>query len=217
MRNTDRLNISSPSLIEAYNLSWVLRRQLITCRHWPSIGDEVAVLTAPTGFERGLLTYRDFHLLDGTDLDGPPLISAVSEWLLMDVRSRRLRPIPNRIAALAQDLAPAAAHLDKPTRKLAPPTAPTEQREIKIRYGMLDFNDHLTNPVYPELMLEPLGKTFLLDHLPTEIDVDFRAEARYGDSVTATASKEEGHTRHALRRGEALLSVMQVNWAPLTG
>ena len=64
MRNTVRLGISSPELIEAQGLSWVLRRQKIDARRWPRLGEDLTVVTAPSGFERQLQTFRDFHLRD---------------------------------------------------------------------------------------------------------------------------------------------------------
>ena len=217
MRNTYTLGISTPTLVESHGVSWVLRRQQISCRRWPKLGEAVTVLTAPTGFDRKLLTYRDFHLLDGADEAGPPLISAVSEWLLMDVRSRRVRPIPPHIAALSEHLAPATAHLERPSGQLHPPGEGAQQRDILLRYGMLDFNDHLTNPVFPELMLEPLGRDFLITHLPVEIDIAFQTEARYDELVSALADLDEaGRGRHELRRGEEVLATMESRWRSLT-
>lgn len=214
MRNTVSLGISTPELMKSHGLSWVLRRQRITCNRWPKIGDEVSILTAPTGFERNLLTYRDFHLLGPDD---EKLISAVSEWLLMDLVSRRLRPIPPHIAALEKSLIPMdlrpTIHLERPHKKLKPPATGTEMREFKVSYGMLDFNDHLTNPVFAELMLEPLGKEFLTGHLPTSIDISFQAEARYRETLRATVGGEGPERRHALYRGEELIALMHTTWA----
>ena len=214
MRNTVRLNISSPELMERYNLSWILRRQRISCRAWPRMGDEVSVITAPSGFERGLLTYRDFHLRDA---NGETLLSASSEWLLMDMKSRRLKPIPPSIALLKRDLAPAAAHLEKPSGKIPAPTPPLTSRASEVAFYQLDFNDHLTNPVFPELMLEPLGHAFLSHNLPVEVDLMFYLEARHGQTITATTGQptDGNPVRHALKRDNELLAAMETSWRPI--
>ncbi|WP_197493965.1 acyl-[acyl-carrier-protein] thioesterase [Lewinella sp. 4G2] len=210
MRNTVRLKISSPELMEAEGLSWILRQQRITIQRWPRMNEAIDILTAPTGFARGLLTYRDFHVLDAND---QPIISTVSEWLLMDVGSRKLRPIPDRILALQSDLAPAAAHLERPKIKLHNPTVVDNSTTTKVSYGMLDFNGHLTNPVFPELMLEPLGDTFLSNRKATEITIFFQAEARYGDELTAEiGAGRDGGTAHCLKRGEETLARMLTKW-----
>ena len=210
MRNTVRLGISSPELMAEAGVSWVLRRQYITAYRWPRMGDEVRVTTAPSGFARRLLTYRDFHV---TDAGGQPLIGAVSEWLLMNVASRRVTPIPPRIAALATDLAPASAHLPHPTGKLTAPTGGATAA-FRVAYHQLDFNDHLTNPVFPELMLEPLGHAWLSGHLPLTVDVAFHREARYGEEITARVATEGTLTRHVLARNGDELAVMHTRWRP---
>ncbi|WP_168038326.1 acyl-[acyl-carrier-protein] thioesterase [Neolewinella antarctica] len=212
MLNTLTLKVSSPELMASHGLTWVVRRQRITCHRWPKMSEEVAILTAPTGFYRGLLTYRDFHLLDAND---QPIISATSEWLLMDLAARRIRNIPPHVAALEKDLAPATAHLDRAKSKLLPPEEITNEITTEVRYGMLDFNDHLTNPVFPELMLEPLGKAFLDENQPTLIDISFRAEARYGETLRATVGGEGSGRDHGFYRGEELLAVMRTEWKSL--
>ncbi len=209
MRNTVRLKISSPELIDQQGLSWILRRQRIDCLRLPAMGDLVKVVTAPSGFARRLQTFRDFHLVDD---QGHTLAVACTQWLLLDINSRRLRPIPEHIASLINDLAPAAAHLDPPTGKIAAPAAPTQTITSRVAYYQLDFNKHLTNPVFPELMLEPLGAEFLAGRAPVKIDVDFRAEAHYGDSVTAMVEKEDEGYRHALYRDDDLLATMTTSW-----
>ena len=212
MVNTVRLGVSSPELIAAEGLSWVLRRQTIICHAWPRMNDGVDIITAPTGFERGLLTYRDFHLRRP---GGEILISAVSEWLLMDVHTRKLRPIPERVARLRHSLAPAASHLPRPESKLRAPDDVAGHFETEVRYGMLDFNDHLTNPVFAELLLEALGADFLRGHLPRTLDLVYKAEARYGERLRATVSGEARGRRHALYRGEEVLALMHSTWQSL--
>ena len=83
-----------------------------------------------------------------------------------------------------------------------------------VRYGMLDFNDHLTNPVYVELLLEPLGAEFLRAHRPATMDILYQNEARYGERVSAVAELDGTASRHVLRRGETALAQLAVEWRP---
>lgn len=211
MQNTVRLRISSPEMMEKYGCSWVLRRQQINCTRWPVLGEKLKIITAPSGFEREYQTFRDFHLLDK---DGACIITATTQWLFMNVTSRRLHPIPADIARLKQDLAPAAAHLKRPAGKVIAPADPPFRKQSSIAFYQLDFNDHLTNPVFPELMLEPLGHDFLLQHLPVQADIMFQREARYGDEVVAVCGHEAAPLQlgHALLRAEEQLATMQTTW-----
>lgn len=215
MQNTVRLRISSPEMMERYGCSWVLRRQYLNCRRWPALGEELKIITAPSGFERQFQTHRDFHLFDAT---GAPIITATTQWLFMNVTSRRLQPIPAEIAQLKQDLAPASAHLKQPEGKVAPPKNPEQERQATIAFYQLDFNDHLTNPVFPELMLEPLGHDFLQQHLPVQADIMFQREARYGDNITAVTGQGDAPLQfsHALLRGEEQLATMRTMWQKIS-
>jgi acyl-ACP thioesterase len=216
MQNTVRLKISSPEIIKAYGCSWVLRRQRIDVTRWPVIGEELSVITAPSGFARRLQTFRDFHLID---TKGQTVITAATQWLLMDVSTRRLKPIPPAIAALEADLAPAAAHLDRPTEKILPPAQPHLSKKFEVAFNQLDFNDHLTNPVFPELMLEPLGHEFLSGLLPISADIMFHREARYGDKIEAVAGIIDHplHYAHALLRDGKTLATMHTRWQGIKG
>lgn len=218
MQNTIRLKISSPELMERARISWVLRRQFITVHRWPRLGETGQVITAPTGFARKLLTYRDFHLVDAA---GQTIVSAVSEWALISVSSRRLQLIPPNIAALESDLAPASAHLDRPVHKIPSPESPWadwQRKDFQIPYYQLDFNDHLTNSAYLDLMLESLPHGFRMTYLPTQIDIAYRQEARYGETVSSFYGQDTRikagppNLLHELKRGPRSLAAMRTEW-----
>ncbi|WP_187270965.1 acyl-[acyl-carrier-protein] thioesterase [Neolewinella aurantiaca] len=211
MQNSVRLKISSPEMIEAYGCSWVVRRQRVEISRWPVLGEEIVVTTAPSGFARKLQTFRDFHLVDET---GQTIITAATQWLMMDISSRRLKTIPPAVTALEADLAPATAHLKRPDNKIPAPAQSHLSTKSRVTFSQLDFNDHLTNPVFPELMLEPLGHDFLRQHLPSSADIMFHKEARYGDTLEAVAGFSDGPLRydHALLRDGETLATMHTSW-----
>ncbi|PPK84654.1 acyl-ACP thioesterase [Neolewinella xylanilytica] len=215
LRNTDRLGISSHALSRDLGLTWVLHRQSIQATEWPALGDAVSVVTLPTFIQRGLITYRDFYLLDAAKR---VMACSSSTWSVMDLNSRRIRPIPQRVTDKLQDLPPAGSGLAVPGEKPAPPESPTAERTFRVQFAHLDFNNHLTNPAFPELMLEPLDLPFLSTHLPVRADMIYHREARYGDLLTAVTAKaaHSGHFAHGLYRGEGeLLASMATRWTPI--
>ncbi len=216
LRNTDRLGISSNTLIDRHRLTWVLHRQLLTAGRWPAIGEEVVVITAPTHIERGLLTYRDFHLLDRA---GNILISSTTTWTLMHIDSRRIKPIPPEITNRLTDWPAPEDRLLQPEGKIAEPLPGKRDLTFRIGFAQLDFNRHLTNPAFAELLLEPLGLDHLIHHLPRRIDIEYRREARYGDLLTASARPAADDPRsftHRLGRKGDLLALMESSWTRLT-
>ncbi|WP_157974616.1 acyl-[acyl-carrier-protein] thioesterase [Lewinella sp. IMCC34183] len=213
--NTDRLGISSERLTADHGLTWVLHRQVVDAERWPRLGDRVTVLTLPTHIERRLVSYRDFYLLDAK---GHPIVRSTTAWSLMSLDARRIRPIPVEVSDRLAGLPPAGQHLTRPGDKPDPPGEPAAERTSRVTFAHLDFNNHLTNPAFPELMLEPLGAPFLSTHLPRHADITYHREARYGDYLTARSSAPDAGDAvgHALYRDESeLLAAMASRWTPL--
>ncbi len=211
MQNTQRLQISTPDLMERYGLTWVLHRQLVTATAWPRLGDPVTVITAPTRVDRRLVTIRDFQLLDAS---GTPLIRSCSAWSVMDFAARRIRHLPEEVLRLLPDLPPPAGP-PWPGDKLSVPDRTDHHREFPVAFAHLDFNNHLTNPAFAELMVEPLGLEYLSTHLPRRADITYHREARYADTLVAGTTRAGGTVRHTLRRGSDLLALMESEWTPL--
>ncbi len=211
MQNTQRLRISTPDLMERHGLTWVLHRQLVTATAWPRLGDAVTVITAPTRVDRRLVTIREFELLDAS---GTLLIASSSAWSVMDFAARRIRPLPEEVLRLLPDLPPPAG-TPWPGAKLTVPDHADHHREFRVAFSHLDFNNHLTNPSFAELMVEPLGLDYLSTHLPRRADITYHREARYADALVAAATGTDGTVRHTLRRADDLLALMESEWTAL--
>ncbi|WP_168797614.1 acyl-[acyl-carrier-protein] thioesterase [Neolewinella litorea] len=213
IQNTDRLRVSSTDLLASHGLTWVMHRQVIEAERWPTLGEPVNVVTLPTHIERRLITYRDFYLLDQ---DHTPIIRSTSSWSVMSLDARRIRPIPDEVVERLGELPDPATHLPRPEGKLVAPEHPTGEMKFRVAFSHLDFNNHLTNPAFPELMLEPLGAEFLSAHLPRRADIAYHREARYGDRLTAQTETASGAHSHALYRdGSEVLATMETHWTPL--
>ncbi|CAH1000591.1 hypothetical protein LEM8419_01725 [Neolewinella maritima] len=213
MRNSDRLGISTPQLVAQQGLTWVLHRQIIQAAHWPTLGQDVQVLTLPARVERGLLIIRDFYLLDA---QGTPLITSTSAWSTMNTSSRRIKPLPTSVTELLTDLPPPAQHLPWPEGKVQPPERTDQGMTFRVTYAHLDFNNHLTNPAFAELMVEPLGIDHLTQYLPRRADITYHREARYGDLLRAGSTRLDTNGpvtfRHTLMRDDELLATMETEW-----
>ena len=68
------------------NISWVLTRLKVRMSRFPRWGETVSILTFPRGGRR-IVAYRDF-LLSGDA--GEELGRATSEWMLIDLASRKV-------------------------------------------------------------------------------------------------------------------------------
>lgn len=192
--------------------AWVLSRLRVAIVDRPRWRQRVTVETWPSG-ENGLVAERDFVV---TAEDGSPLARAVSHWVVIDVARRRpVRlpeavtriPLPERDRALAPDVPP-----------LAGPAPAVHERSFSVRRADLDLNRHVNNVRYVEWALEAVPDLLLESHDCAFLDVQFRAESLYGDTIVSRASAPlatDGPTvRHSVTRAhdDRLLAILESRW-----
>ncbi|PHI19612.1 hypothetical protein CEQ90_12105 [Lewinellaceae bacterium SD302] len=194
--------------LEPKRLGWVLLGQRIELYHHPTLNDVCRIITCPTGFEK-VFTYRDFHWLNPqTD---EVLATASTTWMLMDLDKRRMATLPDWIKSIDEKTPPKAANLERATYKMVPPHEPEITRHFRVGYHELDFNGHLTNPVYVRWMLEGLDRKIFEGRTIKELRVQFSKEARYGDKLEVGISKtgHDGEFHHGLFRAGELIASLQ--------
>lgn len=206
--STLRLGVSVLDL-EPKGLGWVLLGQYIKLFRTPRLNERCTVVTCPVGFER-VFTYRDFHLLDE---QGQHIGIAATTWMLMDLKSRRMAQLPDWIKILAEQLPPKEEQLPRADYKLNAPATDVNIRSFQVGHHQLDFNGHLTNPVYVEWMLEGLEPDVFANRELRELAVQFKQEARYGETVSVQTTKGHGESyHHGLSMDGQPLASMQTTW-----
>lgn len=160
------------------NVSWVLTRLRVKMERYPKWEDAVAVTTFPRGGRR-IVAWRDFAL---SASDGSPLGLATSEWMMIDLSTRKIAPIPGFVLAAA-DGGAACVLGDAPfTAKLRFPAPESGAArfggEYKAMASHVDLNGHVNNVRYVEWLLEPTGNL-----RPAELEIAFRSETFAGETV----------------------------------
>jgi len=166
------------------NISWVLTRLKVRMARYPKWAESVRIVTWPRGGRR-IAAYRDFILLDGA---GNEYGRATSEWLLIDLSSRKLVPIPENVFAAANDVR-APVFGDEPFAKLRWDCRETAAAQrFRARRGDIDMNGHVNNVHYVEWLVEglPDGLTACRD-----LEVAFKSETLAGEEVLAEAVEVE--------------------------
>lgn len=167
--------------------TWVLSRVHLAMERYPRGGNVVRIKTWPVSREN-LFTVRDFELFDGA---GALIGRATTSWAVLNLKTRR----PVKL----DDVLP--TYPLHPERAL-PDTFGTlpllEQSEYELRLpvlrGDLDLNRHVNNTVYVGWALETIPDEVDNSSCPSSIEIGFRAEALYGDTVIIrTAKTEESH------------------------
>ena len=77
------------------NISWVLTRMVVKMNRYPKWEDELTVVTFPRG-GRKIVAWRDFEIRDA---EGQTLGVASSEWMIIDLATRKIHAIPEKVFA----------------------------------------------------------------------------------------------------------------------
>lgn len=173
-------------------LAWALIRTWIDFEELPYLGGEVLneeeaslvrVRTWPVSVER--LQYRRDFLITWRDR---VLARAVTEWVVINLESRRAERIPEFIRAL-QPPEPqpvmAVERLRLPARDGAPPMA-----SFPVRRADIDRNDHVNNARFTEWLVESTPAEISASRRISSLRIMYRAEGKYGDTVTARGALE---------------------------
>jgi len=158
------------------NMTWVLSRYHVRVARYPGQGEKLSVLTWPSG-RHGYFALRDFEV---SDADGSAVLVGTTSWMILDLGRKQ----PLKI----DEILPANFLVDR--RALADdfaalPVLDRAEREIPFRVetAHLDLNRHVNNTVYVQWALEAAPEDVLMRRRPVELEVSYRAEAFYGDTV----------------------------------
>lgn len=147
--------------------------QVVTVRSWPHTPTRASFL-------------RDYTM---SDEQGELLVKATSEWVLVDVESRKLVSAKDRIAHLDGFVEDRC--FERKPRKL--PDFDIEGKTAHVvmpLYADIDLNGHVNNAMYGNYVVNALnpGK----EGAVRAFQIDYRHEALFGEPLSVYANQEEG-------------------------
>ena len=183
--NAESLSFSKSNFAAAgENISWVLTRMRVKMDRYPRWEERVVVATWPSGGRR-IVANRDFEIRAADDTR---LGVATSEWMLIDLASRRIVAIPDSVfECVDKSCAPVLG--ETPFTKLRWDCRETAGAcAFRARRGDIDLNGHVNNVHYIEWLLEtvPAGIGSCLD-----FEIIFRSETLAGEEVRAEGVEVE--------------------------
>ena len=185
--NAEALSFSKSNFeAEGENISWVLTRLKVRMSRFPRWGETVSVLTFPRGGRR-IVAWRDFVL---TGADGCELGRATSEWMLIDLASRKIVAIPESVFAAANTVREPVFG-DEPMEKLrwdCREETSGDALSFRARRGDIDLNGHVNNVHYVEWLMEGRPETAAPCRA---IDVVFKSETLAGEAVRVESVETE--------------------------
>lgn len=193
--------------------TWVLSRLHLAMEQYPRGGHRVRIKTWPA-LRDTLFTVRDFELYDRGVLIG----RATTSWAVLNLKTRR----PVKLANVLP-LYPIHADraLDDPFSTLPLCEKPERELSLPVLRGDLDLNRHVNNTVYAGWALETIPEEVDNACRLSGIEISFRAEALYGDTIVVRTSRGEGEHcyLHCIANGSdgRELARLRTRWQPLPG
>lgn len=182
--HADKLGVGLERLAED-GLAWVLAKMRLRLHRRPAPGERVVVETWPVSVER-IQFRRDFILYDETR---QVLATAVTQWVVMGLASRKVERFPARLAELAPTNPPLAQ--DSGDIRIPAVNGGRSGPLFPVRLADIDQNRHVNNGRYVDFALEAAYGAGKTDE-PTQIDLLFRAEGLRGDVIGCMTAQEEG-------------------------
>lgn len=180
-----RLGVSVVDLRER-GLTWVLSRIHVVFERYPRSDERVLVRTWPS-IRDGIFTCREFLLLDGT---GTCTARATTSWAVLNVTTRRPVQLDRHLSDYPL-LPERAVDDDFLTLPIFPPDAENvAELGFRVLRSDLDLNHHVNNTIYAGWALETVPDT-IADGTLAELEISFRAEAIYGESVRSRCAVTE--------------------------
>ena len=170
------------------NISWVLTRMVVKMSRYPVWNDEVTVETFPRG-GRKIVAWRDFEVKDA---QGATLGLATTEWMLIDLATRKIHAIPEKVFAANDPKNTPVLGLE-PFAKFRFPEGGSgvPPLHFSAMKSQIDLNGHVNNVHYIDWMLE-----LCESRCPAEMEIVFRSETFAGDEVRVETAAAVGFTYH---------------------
>lgn len=176
LKATEEVGSDSISLSKR-GIDWVITRMDVEIKRLPRCNEKITVCTYP-GKDLAMLYPRYFYILDENN---EVIIRSSSIWALIDAKTRKVIVDKDTI----KKLPPETSEYELP---LPGKIAASEEKSLietrTIHYSDLDFNCHMNNVRYVELLMDIHDFEFYKTHRPTFISLNYMKEIREKDKVS---------------------------------
>ncbi|MDR0338850.1 MAG: acyl-ACP thioesterase [Desulfovibrio sp.] len=178
-------------------LAWVLAKMRLSLSRRPGPGERILIETWPVKLER--LQFRRDFIIRGDN--GDILATAVTQWVVMGLESRKLERFPLYIAAMAPENPPLAQECGDIRIPALPAEGAVQGPLFPVRLADIDQNRHVNNGRYVDFVLEAADCRGATGSL-AELEILFRSEGKRGDVIgsRSKAGDEPGVLTHSLYR-----------------
>ena len=198
------LGVSDKTVLDQYNLVWIITDYEIDVVRLPRFAEEITIETEAMSYNR-LFCYRRFTIYDD---GGQELIHMMVTFVLMNRDSRKVHSVEPEIVAPYQSefskkliRGPKYDSLENPTSK-----------DYRVRFYDLDMNGHVNNSKYLDWIFEVMGADFLTKHIPRKINLKYVKEVKPGGMITSAVELNEYESKHEIISDGATNAQAIITW-----
>ena len=172
---TESKGVDSISLSKR-NIDWVITRMTVQIKRLPKCDEEIVVCTH-SGKDMAMLYPRYFYIMDAK---GEIIVSSSSIWALIDNNTRKVivdRDVISKLPPESYDCQP-----DLPEKLIEPQNKRLVEKRT-IHYSDLDFNSHMNNVRYVELLMDVHDTAFYDAHSVKKITLNYMRELKEKEAV----------------------------------
>lgn len=200
VENADKLGVGLETCLQ-HGLAWVGSNYMVQITRLPQQYERFTIETWPA-MQKICSAIRDFAVKDEA---GEIIIKASSQWVLIDIVRRRPVPVKKYFSGY-ETVNERMIDTDFP--KMAElETEKATRTTFKVRFDDIDVNKHVNNTVYPLWASESVACEYRLEHMPAEIELSYKKEALYGETVEVLTVQDGNESRHSIldsRSGDEL-------------
>lgn len=169
--------------LQGHSFTWVLSRLAVEISTQPRQYTDIEIDTWVNEFNR-LSSTRNFKMRIGDEV----IAAGVSQWCMLNMETRQAVDM-----TLLKDVYERAM-----VAEASPIAAPARLRDVEpqisvsrpVVYSDIDFNRHVNTLRYIDLIFDTLPLELIEKNVGMRLDINFIAEALYGEVLTIGASSE---------------------------
>lgn len=184
--NHSRILGTSMSDFSDRNMTWVYSRFHVHADRYPSCYENISVETWRSQ-SSDAFAFREYRVYDERD---SVIASGTARLVLIDVVSRKPVPIPSNIKG--QFVPEMGRALNDDFTPIAKPREYSLEMDFLVRMSDIDINNHANNSSYVDWVTECVPHDVMKERILRSIEFDYRAEVRYGETITSASAPEHG-------------------------
>lgn len=171
------------SALDSDSTTWVLSRLAVDIETQPKQYEEIAIETWVNEFNR-LSSTRNFRIHRGEEC----VAKGVSQWCLLNMETRQVVDMSQLKETYMQAMVDEPSPISAPARLR--PITPVGSASRPVVYSDIDFNRHVNTLRYIDLIFDNVSLELIEKNEGLRIDINFIAEALYGETLTIGWSEE---------------------------